>query len=130
MAADMRSALPSAQETKRLRALLNIMKIFSDLQQDFPVSYIQAFLAVAAKPGQNGVDYAKDLEILQPTISRRIAEIGAKSRGKAYGKGGWKLVESRFGSEDLRSKFTYLTPKGARIIDAIHRELAALESSK
>lgn len=119
----------SEKDIKRLQVLINIGNIFTDIDAGFPIAHATVFFGVAAYPGENGAKYMEKLNMDQTNISRRLAVLGAKQRGKRYGDGGYKLVDTTTDYEDLRKKRTSLTKKGYRVLKSVLSELDGLESA-
>ena len=111
-----RYASPSDDDQRRLTRLIAIFQIMRDINPTLPVSYAQAFLAVALSPGQGPAHYAKALGVVQPVASRTLLEIGKKARTGGPGLG---LVDSQQDPVDLRTLHYYLTPKGRSLFEHI-----------
>lgn len=128
MTTDLRFAQPSDRDARRLKALMNIVRLFRDVYSAMPLSYMQALLAVAARPGLGVSDYCHDLDTIEPNVSRMLLHLGSKERGKEQGESGFQLIESAPDPANLRRKRTYLTPKGNALVKSIYKELARLEA--
>lgn len=128
MTTDLRFAQPSDRDARRLKALMNIVRLFRDVSNVLPVSYMQAFLAVAMRPGLGVTDYCDDVETIAPIMSRILLHLGSKERGKEQGESGFQLIESAPDPANLRRKRTYLTPKGNLLLKSLYKELARLEA--
>ncbi|MCJ2067859.1 hypothetical protein MKK75_03380 [Methylobacterium sp. J-030] len=94
---------------KSLRRIKDVIGAFRSLEPNLPASYIDAFLAVALRPGLGPTDYASILGTIQPVASRTLMEIGKSARIRATS---LHLVESRPHPENRRQIMYHLTPKG------------------
>lgn len=94
---------------QHLSRLQHIIAEFRKLMPGLPAGYIDAFLAVALKPGLGPTDYAKVLGTAQPIMSRVLMEIGEQARGREEP---LHLVVSRRHPENRRQICYYLTAKG------------------
>jgi DNA-binding MarR family transcriptional regulator len=100
---------------------MEALKEFEDEARDTPINYATAFLAVAMDPGHGVSHYAKVLGSLQPVASRRLLEIGQKTRNNTPGLG---LIESVEDPSDLRRKPYYLTSYGHSLVRRLDKALA------
>lgn len=94
---------------KSLGRLKDVIGAFRSLEPNLPASYIDAFLAVALRPGQGPTDYAVMLGTIQPVASRTLMEIGESARTRATP---LHLVASYPHPESRRQVMYQLTPKG------------------
>ena len=108
------------QEQRAAHRALELVRAFRRVDSKMPSSYMEAFLAVALKPGYGPTEYAKDLRTIQPIMSRILLELGEHPRAGLRGLG---LVDRRMSSESLRNQEYYLTSKGRALL---HRIAAAL----
>lgn len=94
------------------------MRAFRAIDPDLTLSYAEAFLAVAEKPGHGPTEYAKSLGSVQPVVSRLLHELGSRSRRKERTEG-LGLVEWNIHPESLRNKQYFLTPKGESLKEKV-----------
>lgn len=94
---------------RTLGRLRDAVGTFRGLEPNLPAAYIDAYLAVALKPGLGPSDYAVMLGTIQPTASRLLMEIGDNPRNRADR---LNLVEHRPHPESRRQIQYHLTPKG------------------
>jgi hypothetical protein len=94
---------------KSLGRLKDAIGAFRNLEPNLPASYIDAFLAVALRPGQGPTDYAAMIGTIQPVASRTLMEIGESARTRTAP---LHLVASHPHPESRRQIAYDLTPKG------------------
>ena len=92
-----------------LRRLRIAVEEFRRIYPAMPTAYLDAFLAVALKPGLGPTEYAKMLGSTQPIMSRLLLEIGEQSREREEP---LHLVVSRRHPENRRQICYFLTSKG------------------
>lgn len=99
----------NAGEAKELKRFLASIRHFKDLSKGFPVSHIEALLAVALSPGQGSGDYAALMDEDKASTSRMLGVIGERPRRteKCY-----NLIEQYDDPVDSRRTQYYLTPAG------------------
>jgi hypothetical protein len=80
---------------------------------DFPLQYVQAFLAVVIEEGLSVTEYARKNKQPTATMSRHLLDIGDRTRKMKPGLG---LVTSRPNPLERRKLEYFLTDKGRALI--------------
>jgi DNA-binding MarR family transcriptional regulator len=109
----------TADEERRLRALVHILEYFQAHEPQIPASMIEAFLLVALNEGCSLRDIVELSGKPQSTVSRHLLDLGERNRKMEPGLG---LVEWRIAAEELRRKEYRLTPKGRSLLRRILSE--------
>lgn len=101
------------KETAALNQFLSSIHVFRGLSPAFPVSYIEALLAVALKPGQGSGEYAARMDKEKADASRILGVIGERPRrsDEAY-----HLISQYPDPLDSRKTQYYLTPQGYQVL--------------
>lgn len=120
---DPRFAPPCEETSRQLRALIEICRAFREISPTMPVTYVQAFLTVCLKPGNGSTEYQKELETIQPIMSRILLSLGNKQRRKPADESGFKLIDFAHDPIDLRLKRVFLTPGGKQLLNKVLREV-------
>lgn len=94
---------------RTLGRLRDVVGAFRSLEPNLPTAYLDAYLAVALKPGLGPSDYAVMLGTIQPSASRLLMEVGDNPRSRVAP---LDLVEPRPHPESRRQIMYHLTPKG------------------
>lgn len=103
---------PPLGDIRRLEHAMELTTIFRVIDPRLPVSYLQAFLAVARAPGLSTSQYAEMCGTTQPVMSRMLLEMGDKSRMRDEG---LQLVDYDRDRGDLRKTRYFLTDKGKEL---------------
>jgi len=103
----------------QIRGLLRVCDLFLELNGRLPLRCVQAFLAVAQRPGQSVGDYARQTTLSTSTMSRNLLDIGERNR---YDEKGYGLIQGRDNPNNRREREYYLTPAG----EALLRKVLAL----
>jgi DNA-binding MarR family transcriptional regulator len=109
----------TADEERRLRALVHILEYFQDHEPQIPASMIEAFLLVALNEGCSLRDIVELSGKPQSTVSRHLLDLGERNRKMEPGLG---LVAWRIAPDELRRKEYSLTPKGRSLLRRILSE--------
>jgi DNA-binding MarR family transcriptional regulator len=115
---------PTLNEDERdaARALLLALKPFRTVNPTMPLSYVIAFLTVAAEEGQGVVEYAGQLEISATVMTRNLLDIGDRNRQREPGLG---LITQERDLYDLRKHNARITVKGKALL---HTTMMSLRS--
>jgi DNA-binding MarR family transcriptional regulator len=115
---------PTLNEDERdaARTLLLALKPFRDIAPNMPLSYVIAFMTVAAEEGESVNDYAGKLDISPTVMTRNLLDIGDRNRMKEAGMG---LITQERDLYDLRRHNARVTPKGRQIL---HTAITAFKS--
>lgn len=107
---------PSKGDIRHLNKLLRVIEEFRKERPAIPASYISSFLVVATKPGSGPTEYAKDLGVIQPTVSRMLNEIGVKAREREEP---LKWVDRVEDPLNARQKKFFMTSKGQALLKRV-----------
>ncbi len=97
--------------SKEIHGLMKAIDAIRGDEIDMPTQQVQAFLAVALRPGLTMADLADTVGMSQSSCSRNIA---ALSKWHRLGDPGLDLVEAIEDPHERRRKIMFLTPKGRR----------------
>jgi DNA-binding MarR family transcriptional regulator len=100
----------------QVRGLLNACDAFLALNGRIPLRCVQAFLAVALRPGQSVGDYARACRLSTSTMSRNLLDIGERNR---TGEEGYGLVRGRENPNNRRECEYYLTERGTTFLTKV-----------
>lgn len=115
---------PTLNEEERAaaRALLLTLKSFRDVSPNMPLSYVLAFLTVAAEEGHSVAEYADKMGISPTVMTRNLLKIGDLNRKKEDGLG---LITSERDAFDLRKYNARVTVEGRTLMQTAMSALKA-----
>lgn len=119
---------PTLSEADRAaaRTLLQAIEPFRQINPSMPLSYLTAFLLVAAEEGKGVAEYAEaastpGIEPVSPTVmTRNLLDIGERNRQREAGYG---LITQERDLFDLRKHNARITTRGKAFMNAIRRAL-------
>jgi DNA-binding MarR family transcriptional regulator len=91
---------------------------FAELSPTLPASYIISFLAVVEKEGRMVSEYARDVGVVKPVMTRHLLDLGERDRRGGEGMG---LIDQRRDRQDLRVNRSFVSEKGAALLSKVRR---------
>jgi DNA-binding MarR family transcriptional regulator len=109
------SIKPTLDEETReyARRLSKALEPFRGLKPIVPLTYVIAFLEVAAEEGLGVSDYAQKLDTVPTVMTRNLLDIGDRNRQREEGLG---LITQERDLHDLRKHNAFVTPKGKSLL--------------
>jgi DNA-binding MarR family transcriptional regulator len=100
------------------RAMRLALEPFIALNPTIPASYIISLLAVTEKEGLPVSEYAKEVGMLRPVMTRHLLDLGERDR---HGGEGMNVIEQKQDRKDLRVKRSFINEKGAALLSKVRR---------
>lgn len=114
----------SEEERAYVHALRSALEPFRQINHSMPLSYIIAFLEVAADEGKGVAEYAAKLNISPTVMTRNLLDIGERNRQREEGYG---LITQERDLFDLRKHNARVVPKGKAVL---HNAIRGLKTVK
>jgi DNA-binding MarR family transcriptional regulator len=111
-------SLLSDEARQAAKALRLAIEPFVALNPNLPASYIISFLAVAEKEGRPVNEYANDVGVYKPVMTRHLLDLGERDR---HGGEGMNIIEQRRDRQDLRINRSFINEKGAALLSKVRR---------
>jgi hypothetical protein len=107
---------------RSLKAALQLLKLFREVDPEMPMGAARAFLLIAAEENLSVADLQRQGDTALSSASRYHGYLGREDRHHRPGKG---LVVALPSLEDSRKKALRLTPRGrllaSKVVDAVNK---------
>lgn len=105
-----------------LNTCLSYLKVFRNVNGEFPLHYMIALIEIANNEGMSLTELAKKTNLTLSTVSRIV---GALSDYRANGKP-YELVDLRISKTERRRKELHLTTKGRSLLKRLEKISASV----
>jgi hypothetical protein len=105
------------------KALRLALAPFREVNSTMPIQFLDTFLMVIEGEGRGVREYANDAGVSMTVMTRHLLDIGERDR---HGGEGYKLIYQQRDREDLRVNRTYVSPKGAAVLNKSRKSMELL----